>query len=104
MFDFLLSEQIKIREEARDFVKSVPRKMILDMDADKITFPKEFLQEAGRRNLFGCRYPKKWGGRDMDWATTCMVMEEVGTLGVHLFVHFRNRCGTGMRRHHLARQ
>ncbi len=55
--------------------------MILDMDADKIKFPKEFLQEAGRRNLFGCRYPKKWGGRDMDWVTTCMLMEEVGTLG-----------------------
>ena len=82
MFDFLLSEeQIKIREEARDFVRWVPRKMILDMDADKIKFPKEFLQEAGRRNLFGCRYPKKWGGRDMDWVTTCMLMEEVGTLG-----------------------
>jgi alkylation response protein AidB-like acyl-CoA dehydrogenase len=46
----------------------------------QITFPKEFLQEAGRRNLFGCRYPKKWGGMDMDWATTCMIMEEVGTL------------------------
>ena len=82
MFDFLLSEeQTKIREEARDFVKWVPRRMILDMDADKITFPKEFLQEAGRRNLFGCRYPKRWGGRDMDWVTTCMIMEEVGTLG-----------------------
>ena len=82
MFDFLLSEeQIKIREEARDLVRWVPRKMILDMDADKITFPKEFLQEAGRRNLFGCRYPKKWGGRDMDWVTTCMLMEQVGTLG-----------------------
>ncbi len=82
MFDFLLSEkQLKIREEARDLVKWVPRRMILDMDSDKITFPKEFLQEAGRRNLFGCRYPSKWGGRDMDWATTCMIMEEVGTLG-----------------------
>ena len=55
--------------------------MILDMDLDKIKFPKEFLREAGRRNLMGCRYPKKWGGRDMDWVTTCMIMEEVGTLG-----------------------
>ncbi|HOM70275.1 MAG TPA: acyl-CoA dehydrogenase family protein, partial [Smithellaceae bacterium] len=53
----------------------------LDMDLDKIKFPKEFLREAGRRNLMGCRYPKKWGGRDMDWVTTCMIMEEVGTLG-----------------------
>ena len=82
MFDYLLNEdQKKLRDETRDFVKSIPRKMILDMDADIIQFPKEFLQEAGRRNLMGCRYPKKWGGRGMDWVSTCMVMEEVGTLG-----------------------
>ena len=82
MFDYLLSqEQIKIRDEARALVQWVPRQMILDMDTDKIKFPKEFLQEAARRNLLGCRYPKKWGGREMDWVTTCMVMEEIGTLG-----------------------
>jgi alkylation response protein AidB-like acyl-CoA dehydrogenase len=82
MFDYLLNEdQKKLRDETRDFVKSIPRKMILDMDADIIQFPKEFLQEAGRRNLMGCRYPKKWGGRGMDWVSTCMVMEEVGMLG-----------------------
>ncbi len=82
MFDYLLNKKQKgIREEARDFVKSIPRQMILDMDADKIQFPKEFLQEAGRRNLMGCRYPEKWGGRGMDWVSTCMVMEEIGVLG-----------------------
>ena len=82
MFDYMLTEeQIKIRDEARDLVKWVPRQMIMDMDNDTIKFPKEFLKEAGRRNLMGCRYPGKWGGRDMDWVTTCMIMEEVGTLG-----------------------
>ena len=85
MFDYMMTkEQIKIRDEARDLVKWVPRQMILDMDTDKIKFPKEFLQEAGRRNLLGCRYPKKWGGRDMDWVITCMIMEEVGTLGYEM--------------------
>jgi len=82
MFDHLLSEPVKkFREEVRDLVRWVPRKMILDMDQDRIQFPKEFLQEAGRRNLMGCRYPKCWGGRDMDWVATAMAMEEVGTLG-----------------------
>ncbi len=82
MFDFLLTdEQLKLREEVRDLVKWVPRQMILDMDQDKIRFPKEFLREAGRRNLMGCRYPVEWGGRGMDWVSTAMVMEEVGTLG-----------------------
>ncbi len=82
MFDYLLSEkQKKLRDEARDFVNSIPRQMILDMDADRIQFPKQFLQEAGKRNLMGCRYPEKWGGRGMDWVATCMVMEEIGVLG-----------------------
>jgi alkylation response protein AidB-like acyl-CoA dehydrogenase len=82
MYDFLLNkEQLKLRDETRDFVKSIPKQLILDMDADKVQFPKEFLQEAGRRNLLGCRYPKEWGGRGMDWVSTSMVMEEVGVLG-----------------------
>ncbi len=82
MFDYLLSPEGKqIRDEARDLVKWVPKQMILDMDNDKIKFPREFLQEAGRRNLFGCRYPRKWGGRGLDWVTTSAVMEEIGTLG-----------------------
>ena len=82
MFDYMLTkEQLKIRDEARELVKWVPRQMILDMDTDTIKFPKEFLAEAGRRNLLGCRYPRQWGGREMDWVTTCVLMEEIGTLG-----------------------
>lgn len=82
MFKWLLDEKTRRwRDEVRDFVKSLPRQMILDMDADKIRFPKEFLREAGRRNLLGCRYPRQWGGREMDWVSTCVAMEEVGTLG-----------------------
>ena len=85
MFDFLLTnEQLKFREEVRDFVQWVPRELILAMDKDEIKFPKEFLQEAGRRNLLGCRYPKQWGGRGMDWVTTGMVLEEIGTLSYEL--------------------
>lgn len=82
MFDFLLTrKQLDIKEEARELVKWVPKKMILDMDADRIKFPTEFLREAGRRNLLGVRYSSQWGGRGMDWVTTCMLMEEIGTLG-----------------------
>ncbi len=56
MFDHVLTpKQKELRDEVRDFVKSIPRRMILDMDADKIRFPKQFLREAGRRNLMGCR-------------------------------------------------
>jgi butyryl-CoA dehydrogenase len=82
MFDFTLNAtQRALRDEVRDFVKSVPRQLILDMDADKVDFPREFLREAGRRNLMGCRYPRRWGGRGLDWVTTAMVLEEIGVLG-----------------------
>ena len=82
MFDYLLTEeQLSFREEVRELVKWVPREMILAMDRDEIKFPKEFLKEAARRSLFGIRYPREWGGRGMDWVTTCMALEEVGTLG-----------------------
>jgi len=82
MFDFMLTEdQLALKEEVQDLVRWVPRQMILDMDADKLVFPREFLAEAGRRNLMGCRYPREWGGRGMDWVTSVMVMEEVGVLG-----------------------
>ncbi len=82
MYDFLMTdEQKKLRDEVRDFIRWVPRQMVLDMDQDIIQFPKEFLREAGRRNLMGCRYPKQWGGRGLDWVSTGIVMEEVGTIG-----------------------
>ena len=82
MYDFLLTdEQKKLRDEVRDLVRWVPRDMIVSMDKDEIRFPREFLREAGRRGLLGVRYPTAWGGRDLDWVSTCMVMEEVGTLG-----------------------
>ena len=82
MFDFLLSEEQKqLRDEVRGLVRATPRQLILDMDADHVTFPRDFLREAGRRNLLGCRYPVHWGGRGMDWTTAAMVMEEVGALG-----------------------
>ena len=84
-FDFLLTkEQLALREEIRDFVKWVPKQMILDMDTDTIKFPKELLREAGRRNLLGCRHPRQWGGRGMDWVTDCMAIEEIGTLGYEI--------------------
>ena len=82
MFDHLMNDtQRALRDEVRDLVAWVPRDLVLAMDKDEVQFPKEFLQEAGRRNLMGCRYPVEWGGRGLDWPTTCMVMEEVGTLG-----------------------
>ncbi|NLU47504.1 MAG: acyl-CoA dehydrogenase, partial [Syntrophomonadaceae bacterium] len=42
MFDYLMTpEQLKLRDETRDLIKSLPREYILEMDADKIRYHKE---------------------------------------------------------------
>jgi len=82
MFDYLLDDrQRALRDEVRDLVRSVPTQLLLDMDADEVEFPSDFLREAGRRGLMGCRHPTRLGGRDLDWVAASAVMEEVGALG-----------------------
>ena len=49
---FLTEERRKFRQEVQDLVKSIPRQLILDMDADKIEFPYELWRQRsqmGRR-------------------------------------------------------
>ncbi len=85
MFDFIMSDaQISLRNEARAFTKWVPKQMILDMDADKIQFPHEYLKEAGRRNLLGIRIAKQYGGRGLGWVDDVIVTEEVGVASYSL--------------------
>ena len=78
MFDFLMTpEQLKFRDEARELACWVPREYILDMDADKIKYPKEFMQECGRRNLIGIRVPVEYGGRGGQWVDDIIAAEEI---------------------------
>jgi alkylation response protein AidB-like acyl-CoA dehydrogenase len=81
---FMTREQKKLRDEVRDFVKSIPKQLILDMDAEKVQFPKEFLVEAGRRNLLGLRCPPEFGGRGLKWVDEIIAFEEISTLGMSL--------------------
>ena len=73
-----------MQAEMREFAKSVPRQLLLDMDADKVRFPREFLQDAGRRNLLGLRFDPRWGGRGLPWTTEMVALEEIGVLGTSL--------------------
>lgn len=73
-----------LREETRAFVRSVPRQLLLDMDADKVVYPREYLQEAAQRNLLGLRFDPTWGGRGVPWTSELVALEEVGTLGTSL--------------------
>ncbi|RMG61386.1 MAG: acyl-CoA dehydrogenase [Deltaproteobacteria bacterium] len=85
MFEHLdTPEQKALREEVRDFVRWVPRDLVLDMDAERVTYPREFLQEAARRNLLGLRFPEKFGGRGLSWSDEVIALEEVGVLSMSL--------------------
>ncbi|MGX8701017.1 acyl-CoA dehydrogenase family protein [Caproiciproducens sp.] len=82
MYEFLMTpEQIEHRDNAREFAKSIDRQYLLDMDADKIKYPKEFIKEAARRGLVGIRVPKKYGGRGMHWADEVISLEEIAVNG-----------------------
>ena len=85
MIEALLTEsQKELQEEVRDFVKWVPRQLLLDMDADNITYPKEYVAEAARRNLLGLRFSPEYGGRGLTWKDEIVALEEVGVLGASL--------------------
>jgi alkylation response protein AidB-like acyl-CoA dehydrogenase len=79
---FLTEEHKKFRQEVQNLVKSIPRQLILDMDADKIEFPYDFVREAGKRKLLGIRFPQKYGGRDLKWVDELIAVGEVNKLGV----------------------
>ncbi len=85
MHEFLMTqEQLKLRDEVRDFVRWVPRQLILDMDADRVRYPREYLVEAARRNLLGLRFPVEHGGRGLGWAEEVVAIGEIGVLSVSL--------------------
>ena len=85
MIESLLTEEQKqLRDKARAFVKEVPRQLLLDMDADLVQYPREFVEEAARRGLLGLRFPRQYGGAGLSWTDEIVAIEEVGVLGTAL--------------------
>ncbi len=85
MFEAMLTEEQRaLRDEVREFVRSVPRQLILDMDADRVQYPRDFVREAGQCNLLGLRFPSQYGGRGLRWEDEIVAIEEVGVLGTAL--------------------
>ncbi|HSR30308.1 MAG TPA: acyl-CoA dehydrogenase family protein, partial [Anaerolineae bacterium] len=85
MLEAILSPtQKQLRTEVRAFVKEIPRQLVLDMDADRIRYPREFVEKAAGHNLLGLRFPIDDGGRALTWADEIVALEEVGVLGTSL--------------------
>jgi len=83
--DFLSTEEeAKLREEIKDFVKSVDPELLRKMDRNEVDYPFEFLHQAAKRKLLGLRFPKEYGGREMTWTAEMIALEEIGVLGMGL--------------------
>ncbi len=85
MLDILLTdEQRALRDAARTFAREVPRQLLLDMDADKVRYPRDYVEKLAARNLLGVRFPKEFGGRGLNWEYEVLALEEIGVLGASL--------------------
>lgn len=86
MSEFLLTpEQRSLRDEARTFAREkVSRQLLLDMDAEKIHYPREYIQQLASVHLLGLRFPSRWGGRALNWSDEVLALEEIGVLGASL--------------------
>src|SRR5512143_3872039 len=86
MSDAILSpSQLGLRDEARTFARTeVPRQLLLDMDAEKVHYPREYVEGLAARHLLGLRFPQEFGGRGLDWSHEVLALEEIGVLGASL--------------------
>lgn len=85
MLEPLLTDKQKaLREEVRKFVKSVPKQLLQDMDADKVRYPREYVVNLAKNNLLGLRFNPAYGGRGLKWVDEVIALEEIGVLGMSL--------------------
>ncbi len=85
MYDFLLSDEAKVlKQRARKFASEVPRQLLIDMDADKIQYPTQYVKDLADAHLLGLRFDKKYGGQEQIWVTEMAVLEEIGVLSMAL--------------------
>jgi acyl-CoA dehydrogenase len=81
----LTPQQLDLRDEARGFVRHlVPRQLLLDMDAEQVRYPRQYIQDLAEHHLLGLRFPTAHGGRGLDWFHEVLVLEEIGVLGASL--------------------
>jgi len=86
MSDFIMTNgQRNLRDEGRAFAREkVSRQLLLDMDAEKVHYPRQYIQDLAAQNLLGLRFPVEYGGRGLSWTDEVLVLEEIGVLGASL--------------------
>lgn len=83
--DFMLSrEQMALKKEVQDFVSGIDSQLILDMDAQRVTYPVQYIKDLAHSSLLGLRFPQEVGGRGLGWQDEVVALEEIGVLGTSL--------------------
>lgn len=83
--NFLLNDDEKnFRNEVRQVVKNIPHELIRDIEAEKVKFPREFIDIITRNKIAGARFPSRYGGREKGWVAEMAGIEEMGYLGFTL--------------------
>ena len=54
------------------------------MDAEKIQYPTEYVQNLAQAGLLGMRFPHQYGGQEQSWVAEMAVLEEIGVLSMAL--------------------
>jgi acyl-CoA dehydrogenase len=86
MLDALLSPtQLLLQNEVRAFVREkISRQLLLDMDLEKVSYPRNYIEQLAGQNLLGLRFADRWGGRGLTWSDEVIALEEIGVLGSSL--------------------
>ncbi len=81
--DFLLTEEeVKLREEVKEFAATVDPELLRKMDRNEVDYPFEFIKACAERGLLGLRFPGEYGGRGLPWTAETVALEEIGVLGM----------------------
>jgi len=90
MIDAILKdEEIKFRDEVRNFCKKIDPQLLINMDSiENKEYPKEFIRLMKENKLLGVRFPKKYGGRELNWVSEMLATEEIGIFGCGLGCSF----------------
>jgi alkylation response protein AidB-like acyl-CoA dehydrogenase len=80
----LTEEEIKLRDEVKEFVVTVDPELLRKMDRNEVDYPYEFVRAVAQRGLLGLRFPSEYGGRGLSWTAESIAVEEVGVLGAGL--------------------
>ncbi|MDP8223260.1 MAG: acyl-CoA dehydrogenase family protein [Candidatus Lernaella stagnicola] len=90
MFPELLSpEELEVQERARRFAKEkVSKELLMQMDAEEVQYPHQFVKDLAAEGLLGLRFEPKYGGHGMGWTAEVGALEEIGILGMSLGCHF----------------